>query len=501
MTLSPLLSDTPTPPNPATARLQDDAPPAELADRLAWFVRLRWGAVAGLLTSSLVGPKLGLTWLWPGLFVLGIGVAVYNVACWWCLVARRHGTVWISLRVSAMAQIALDLAALLVTVHFTGGLASPLLVFFGFHMAIGTILVATDTMYLMAGLTSLGGVGLFLLESSGVIGRHSLSSDFAAPEIASAVGLLSLIGYLFGIVYLTGSVTDRLKRRNLELRETTDALEQRTADLQRLLDELKEIERRKSYYMRISAHQLRSPLATVRTALDVMNANFIDLASPRGRRLMSGVTERVNGLLHTVNDLLDLAKVREGRARAPWASRVILNQLLADLFDALSPYAEERNVRLRQVIDGVVVLDWGVPPDLVHAFENLVQNAIKYSRPGGEVTVRLSKTGDNAVLRVEDQGIGVPPEFREQLFMEFVRAPNARQHAPEGTGLGLALVHEVAVAHGGTVVLEEKDGPGTSFRLELPLHSLPAEWPRLLQGGYRTGYAGDTEGLPSGKIG
>jgi signal transduction histidine kinase len=500
VTTRPLPSDTPTLPNPATARPRSDAVPAELADRLAWFVRIRWGAVAGLLASSLVGPALGLTWMWPGLFILGLGVAVYNVVCWWCLGARRHGTVWISLRVSAMAQIALDLAALLVAVHYTGGLASPLLVFFGFHMAIGTILVATDTMYFVAGLTSLGALGLYILESSGVLGQHSLSSAFVTPEIASVLGLLSLVGYLFGIVYLTGSVTDRLKRRNLELRETTDALEQRTADLQRLLDELEELERRKSYYMRISAHQLRSPLATVRTALDVMNANFIDLASPRGRRLLHGVTERVNGLLQTVNDLLDLAKVREGRARAPWAPRVILNQLLADLFDALSPYAEERNVRLTPVIDGVVILDWGVPPDLVYAFENLMQNAIKYSLAGGEVTVRLSAMGDHAVLSVEDQGIGVPADFREQLFLEFVRAPNARQHAPEGTGLGLALVREVAVAHGGTVALDETDGPGTTFRLELPLHRVPPDWPGPLHGGYRAGYAGDTEGLSSEKI-
>ena len=133
------------------------------------------------------------------------------MVCWWCLEARRHGVVWISLRVSATAQIALDLAALLVAVHYTGGLASPLLVFFGFHMAIGTILVATDTMYVVAGLTSLGGVGLYLMESTGLLGRHPLSSAFATPEIVPVLGLLSLVGYLFGIVYLTGSVTDSIE--------------------------------------------------------------------------------------------------------------------------------------------------------------------------------------------------------------------------------------------------------------------------------------------------
>ena len=476
----------------AAAARRDEPIAAELADRLVLFVRLRWSVAAGLIVLSIAGPWLGFTWFWPGVFVLGLAVAAYNTVCLRCLASSRGGGAGV-LRAGAIAQIALDLCALLVVVHYSGGLASPLLVFFGFHMAVGTILVGTRATYVLAGLASLGAVGLQALESVGVLTPHPLVSALARPGAADAQALASLVGYLFGIVFLTGSVSNRLKQRNLELRETTDALMARSAELQRLLDELEALERRKSHYMRVSAHQLRSPLATVRTALAVLNADYVDLSSDRARRLLAGATERVDGLLLTVNDLLDLAQVREGRERAPWARQVNLNQLLADLFDSLSPYAEERNVRLTPAIDGVAILDWGTPPDLVNAFENLMQNAIKYSRPGGEVIVRLAVDGPNAVVRVEDRGIGVPPEFRDHLFLEFVRAPNARQHAPEGTGLGLALVREVAIAHGGTVVLEDRDGPGASFRMTLPLHLAPPDVPRLLQGGYRTGYAADTK--------
>lgn len=475
----------------ATGRRQRESAPAEFADRLAWFVRLRWGAAAGLVASSLVGPTLGFTWVWPSLFVLGLVVAGYNTVCWRRLASAR-GIGEARMRAGAIAQISLDLCTLLVLVRYTGGLASPLLLFFGFHMAIGTILVGTGATYVLAGFASLGVVGLFALESLGSLHSHPLVTAFANRETAAIPELLSLFGFLFGIVYLTGSVSGRLKQRNLELRETTEALRERSAELQRVIDELEALERRKSHYMRVSAHQLRSPLATVRTALAVLNADYVDLSSPRARRLLAGATERVDGLLHTVNDLLDLAQVREGRERAPWARQVNLNQLLADLFDSLSPYADERRVRLTPAVEGVAILDWGTPPDLVNAFENLIQNAIKYSLPGGEMIVSLSVVGPNAVVRVEDHGIGVPPEFRDHLFLEFVRAPNARQHAPEGTGLGLALVREVAIAHGGTVVLEERDGPGSTFRMELPLHVVPPDVPRLLQGGYRTGYASDT---------
>jgi signal transduction histidine kinase len=332
-------------------------------------------------------------------------------------------------------------------------------------MAIGTILLGSERMYFVAAGTSLSAVVLHLVESR--------AAAREGPELMAAVSLLALVAFLFGTVYLTASVSDRLKQQNYALRRTTAALRQRSAELQRLLAELEDLERRKSHYMRVSAHQLRSPLGTVRTSLDVLAEGYVDLSSDRGRRLLRGVAERVDGLLLLVNGLLDLAKVREGRQRAPWARQVNLNQLIADLFDSLAPYAEERGVRLTADVQAVAVLDWGVPPDLVHALENLIHNAIKYSRPGGEVVVRLATSGELAIVRVEDRGIGVPEGFREHLFLEFMRAPNARSHAVEGTGLGLAVVREVATGHGGHVCLE-RSGPGeTVFRLELPLHGSP----------------------------
>jgi signal transduction histidine kinase len=481
---------------PGSAVASEPAIVSELAARLAWLVRLRWGAAATLILASLLTPAIGVGWQASHLFLLGVTVAAYNAV--FLLMLRGSRAVDADLRVSAIAQICLDLAALLIAVHLTGGLASPILLFFGFHMAIGTMLVAAETMYLLAALTSLSAVGIRFLESSGVIERFPHEAWLLSPGTVSALALLAFVGFLFGVVYLTSSVSNRLKQRNVELARTTDVLRRQSAELQRLLAEMAELEHRKSHYMRISAHQLRSPLGTVRTSLDVLAGGYVDLSSERAKRLICGAADRVNGLLNIVNGLLDLAKVREGRQRAVWMRHVNVNQFLADLFDSLAPYAEERKVRLVPDFNGVAVLDWGVPPDLVHAFENLLHNALKYSQPGGEVIVRLRLVGEHAVVRVEDQGIGVPPEFRDHLFLEFVRAPNARSHAPEGTGLGLALVREVAIAHGGRAVLEEREAPGATFRVELPLHRVPPELLRPLQGGYAHSYAGDTEEPPPG---
>jgi signal transduction histidine kinase len=281
-------------------------------------------------------------------------------------------------------------------------------------------------------------------------------------------------------------------RTTVGLSETAADLRERSEELHRAVTEMEEVERRKSHYMRISAHQLRSPLGTIRTSLQVLTEGIADPSSPRGKRLLQGAVDRANDLLRTVNDLLELAKVREGRQRAPWHRSLILNQLLADLLDDLAPAAEERGIELVPEFDGVVVLDWGVPPDLVYAFENLISNAIKYSRPDGRVTVRLATEDEHAVVRIVDRGIGIPDDLVDDVFSEFVRAPNAKLHAAEGTGLGLTIVREVVEAHAGEVGIEATGERGTTIRVRLPLHHQPSEGERSLRASNESGYPDHT---------
>jgi signal transduction histidine kinase len=332
-------------------------------------------------------------------------------------------------------------------------------------------------MYLLAGATCSGAVGLFLLETTGVLAVHG---GFGA--IRSTPGCLingsMLVVLLFGVVYLTDSVTGRFKQRNIALYRTSEKLRQRSEELQRLLAEREESERRKSHYMRISAHQLRSPLGTIKTSLQVLVDGYLEASSDDGRRLLVGASERVDDLLAIVNDLLELAKMREGRAKAPWARSVYINQVIADIFDAMTPLARERGVELVPDFRGVALLDWGVPPDLVYIFENLIHNAIIYSRQGGEVRVELTVEDEVARVDVSDRGIGIPEDLIDKVFLEFVRAPNAKNHVEVGTGLGLSIVEEGVEMHGGTVEVASVLGEGTTFTVRLPLHHRPPEMER-----------------------
>jgi signal transduction histidine kinase len=467
----------------------------ELFGRLQWFGRLRWLAVSGLAVGALIGSRLGLQSVWPSLFVVASVVAVYNLFFHWLLRGYRRqpgDRSRIDLRVVAICETMMDLTALMVTVHYTGGLQSPLLPFFAFHMAIGTIMIASRWTYVLAGGVSLTALFVLALQSRGVLGYHPLVAGREFDSSLAGLNLVTLGVALFGIVYLTDSVVNRLKQRSIELYEATQALGERTEELQRLVGDMADIERRKSHYMRISAHQLRSPVGTIRTVLRVLSQGYVDPATREGMKMLNGAVDVTDSLLAVINDLLDLAKLREGRDRAPWSRSVNLNQLLADLIDTLAPDSEDKQLTMIFDVDGVAILDWGVPPDLVHAFENLMYNAIKYSRFGGEVTVELRADDDNAVIRVIDRGIGIPEDYLDQVFMEFVRAPNAKHHTTEGTGLGLAIVKEVVEVHGGTIAVESRGGEGSVFTVRFCLRHTPPEAVRLLQAGNERGYGADT---------
>jgi signal transduction histidine kinase len=447
----------------------------ELYGRLRWFVQVRWIAVIVIASASLIGPRFGYAAVWPGLFIIAVIVGLYNLFFRWRLWTKRERPPETSLRAHAVPEMALDLAALTAMAHFTGGLGSPLLIFFAIHMAIGTMLLPTRIMYIIAGVIPLGALGLYLLEGSGVF-------PFQAGDIGCTIvyrsPILSMITFavsMFGIVYLTDWVASRLRHRSADLYAATNALRERGDELQHLLEEMESIERRKSHYMRISAHQLRSPLATIRTSLEVLSDGLVDSSSERGGRLIDGSLERVDDLLATVTDLLNLAKIREGRGQAEWSRGIDLKQLLSKQLESQAPVAEKLRIELVSDLEDGVHLAWGIPSDLSDAFENLISNAIKYSRPDGKVTVKLAVVNTTAVAEVSDQGIGIPEEFLGEVFAEFVRTPNAKRHAREGTGLGLAIVKEAIEAHGGSVLVKSKEDVGSTFTVELPLDHVPPQ--------------------------
>ena len=137
----------------------------------------------------------------------------------------------------------------------------------------------------------------------------------------------------------------------------------------------------------------------------------------------------------------------------------------------LRPLARERNVHMRAALDdGCVVL--ATVDDMFHIVFNLMENAVKYNVPDGEVAVLLHTDGETVQLTVEDTGIGIPEEERYNIFSRFYRVDKARSREAGGSGLGLSIVHDAVKAHGGSIAVGQNKPRGSRFIVSFPLYSI-----------------------------
>jgi heavy metal sensor kinase len=218
-----------------------------------------------------------------------------------------------------------------------------------------------------------------------------------------------------------------------------------------------------------TSHELRSPLAAMRAELDVsLRADRLD---PPSRAALESTREEVIRLSRMVEDLLTLAGADEGRLDLVLAGGDLAD-VAGDVARAMEPLAAAHGITLRlEAAPAPVTGDRG---RLQQAIGNLVDNAIKYSPHGAVVRIATATEGDEAVVRVSDAGPGVAPELRERVFDRFFRADASRTRATGGSGIGLAIVRELAAAHGGRAWVEPRGaGGGSVFVLALP--ALPAD--------------------------
>jgi two-component system sensor histidine kinase MprB len=204
-----------------------------------------------------------------------------------------------------------------------------------------------------------------------------------------------------------------------------------------------------------ASHELRTPITSVRTNIEILQQQGQDMDPQDSRRLLSEVVEQIEELTLLMNDLIDLARGEEPRADA---EDLRLDLLVAEVVERARRHAPA--TPLQAELEPTLVT--GVPARLERAIGNLIDNAIKYSPPGEPVQVRLH----DAALTVRDHGPGIAAEDLPYLFDRFYRGAEARGRS--GSGLGLAIVRQVASQQGGSVTAEQAPGGGTLMRLLLP---------------------------------
>ena len=192
------------------------------------------------------------------------------------------------------------------------------------------------------------------------------------------------------------------------------------------------------------------------------------LVSPEDtERFIGNIKTEATRLVSLINDIIRLSQLdeEEGPAKEP----VDLYEVAKEVVEALSVSAGKRNVEI--VLNGRQCVMNGIRRYLYEIIYNLCDNAIRYNKDGGNVTVELQNKGDNIVLSVGDTGIGIPVEHQSRIFERFYRVDKSHSKETGGTGLGLSIVKHAAACHGGTIKLDSEIGKGTRIHIIFPKFS------------------------------
>ena len=211
-----------------------------------------------------------------------------------------------------------------------------------------------------------------------------------------------------------------------------------------------------------AAHELRTPLALMQARLDLYMSTDHGDSCPETEETIAMMQEQTERLSRMVRTLLDMSELKT----VPRTDRIQLAPMIEEVLADLSPLAEKSGVTLSQSGEDL----WITGSDVLvyRAIFNLVENGVKYNRPGGSVCVSASRRGEEAVIEIKDTGCGIPEDFRESVFQPFFRVDKSRSRKKGGVGLGLSLVWEIAHLHGGGVRVRESGENGTVIELTLP---------------------------------
>jgi signal transduction histidine kinase len=237
------------------------------------------------------------------------------------------------------------------------------------------------------------------------------------------------------------------------------------------ISHLKELDKMKSEFIAMVAHELRAPIAAVEQQLTVILNKMAGEVTPKQEHLLSRAKERTKGLLTLIKDLLDLSKIEAGKM-VQYKEPLSLQEVIQRVVDLMWAEAEAKKIDLQFSAPSETPLISADRNSMEGIFTNLISNAIKYTPEGGKVWVILGDEGGFVKATVSDTGIGIKKEDLPRIFDKFYRVKTTETRQIVGTGLGLSIVKSIVDAHLGSISVESEDGGGTTFTVSFPKESI-----------------------------
>lgn len=260
-------------------------------------------------------------------------------------------------------------------------------------------------------------------------------------------------------------VNEQLARLNEKLEER---VRERTNELEKSEAALRSAAHQKDEFLAILAHELRNPLAPLRTGLDLLLHYQLNAPPSPVSRTLSAMNRQLDHIVRLIDDLLDVSRISRGLLELK-RDRVDLVSIIASTVESVRPWFERRNQTLSTEMPATLIAH-ADPTRIAQVITNLLHNAAKFTPEHGTVKLELSRDGDAASLRVIDSGAGILPEQLDRVFDMFARIARPGLTTEPGLGIGLSLARRLAEMHGGSLVAASGGaGLGTTFTLRIPL--------------------------------
>ena len=306
---------------------------------------------------------------------------------------------------------------------------------------------------------------LLILTGKGVPSRASLQRFQALEPLANVTQLERPVRIRTLVSAVRAALRGR--RRQYEVRDYLAERERLEGELRRHAEQLADTDRRKDEFLATLAHELRNPLAPVRNALQILClAGDNRLAAEQARAMMD---RQVQQLVRLVDDLLDVSRVTRGKVELK-KERGAVSSIVATAVETSRPLIEAARHELTISLPAETIEVEADPTRLAQVLSNLLNNAAKYTDPGGKIWLTAAREGDQACVRVRDTGIGIAAEMLPRVFDMFMQVDRSSGRGQGGLGVGLALVRTLLDMHGGTVeARSDGTGRGSEFTVRLPV--------------------------------
>lgn len=468
----------PAPRESASSRpLEQEVDPAELQrwnrtlfrQNAIWFCRLRWIVVASLSATGLLGlfPEptraLGLA-IPPTLPLCAAGILALLNGAFVRLIALndRHRGVWTAKDVLWL-QITCDLLVLTAVVHWLGDDLPSASFMYLFHIILACIVFTPLESLLVLALAAVFHLASVMMAAHGWLpamhvftphGLENLPDPFGGTRLGYEVGFTFLLWAV--IWYLVSWLASKLQLHERQLALT---------NLQ-----LKASGEERSAHMLQTTHQLKAPFAAIHAQTQLLLGHYCGTLPPKAQQVVETIAGRSMALSRQIQQMLQLANLRSQSQANPPRHELDLAKLIAAAIARIEPAARHRNITLQSNLETAPL--HAAEDHVTMLLDNLIVNAVNYSRDHGAVEIDCHPRGKNqVVLTVRDHGIGIPTHKLPRIFDDYYRTEEAVRHNRSSSGLGLAVVRQAAHATQAAVQVESAPGWGTRFTVTFPRKS------------------------------